>query len=182
MIPKQPPKPKKQPKYKINKATKKQVTKAWKQKKLLCEEIDLAAATKEQMLYSIKHLEQLLQRQQETVEHHRKTITFQQKIIEDNKKGVATLIDKYEDHVEVVEKQFEECQKEKIKVTRAYVGLAKLGKFAEQQGIDLTTAKDELPESEKNKYDFSQKHTVLESGKPRHEIILTPKKNGKEPK
>ena len=111
-----------------------------------------------------------------------KTIISQQQIIEDNKKGIATLIDKYEDHVEGLEKQFEECQKEKIKVTRAYVGLAKLGKFAEQQGIDLTTAKDELPESEKNKYDFSQKHTVLESGKPRHEIILTPKKNGKEPK
>ena len=97
MIPKQPPKPKKQPKYKINKATKKQVTKAWKQKKLLCEEIDLAAATKEQMLYSIKHLEQLLQRQQETVEHLRKTVSFQQKIIEENKKGISTLVDKYED-------------------------------------------------------------------------------------
>ena len=104
MIPKQPKKPKKQPKYKLNKATKKQVTKAWKQKKLLCEEIDLAAATKEQMLYSVKHSELLLQRQQETVEHLRKTITFQQKIIEDQKEFTKVLIDKYEDEAESYQK------------------------------------------------------------------------------
>ena len=104
MIPKQPKKPKKQPKYKLNKATKKQVTKAWKQKKLLCEEIDLAAATKEQMLYSVKHSELLLQRQQETVEHLRKTITFQQKIIEDQKEFTKKVIDKYEDEAENYQK------------------------------------------------------------------------------
>ena len=32
---------------------------------------------------------------------------------------------------------------------------------------------------EKNKYNFSQKHTVLESGKVKHEFFLKPKKNGK---
>ena len=182
MIPKQPKKPKKQPKYKLNKATKKQVTKAWKQKKLLCEEIDLAAATKEQMLYSVKHSELLLQRQQETVEHLRKTITFQQKSIEENKKGIATLVDKYEDHVEDLEKQLKECNAKRAEVVRAYNGLHSLGKFAEEQGIDLKNAKEDLPESEKNKYNFSQKHTVLESGKVKHEFFLKPKKNGKGPK
>ena len=110
-----------------------------------------------------------------------KTITFQQTIIEDNKKGIATLVDKYEDHVEDLEKQLQECNSKRADVTRAYNGLHSLGKFAEEQGIDLKSAKEDLPESEKNKYNFSQKHTVLESGKVKHEFFLKPKKNGKKP-
>ena len=104
MIPKQLKKPKNWPKYRLNKAIKKKVTKAWKQKKLLCEELDMAAATKEQMLYLIKHLELLLQRQQETVEHLRKTVSFQQKIIEEQKEFTRGLIDKYEDEAESYQK------------------------------------------------------------------------------
>ena len=111
-----------------------------------------------------------------------KTITFQQTIIEDNKKGIATLVDKYEDHVEDLEKQLQECNSKRAEVTRAYNGLHSLGKFAEEQGIDLKNAKEDLPESEKNKYNFSQKHTVLESGKVKHEFFLKPRKNGKGPK
>ena len=111
-----------------------------------------------------------------------KTITFQQTIIEDNKKGIATLVDKYEDHVEDLEKQLQECNTKRAEVTRAYNGLHTLGKFAEEQGIDLKNAKEDLPESEKNKYNFSQKHTVLESGKVKHEFFLKPKKNGVKPK
>ena len=111
-----------------------------------------------------------------------KTITFQQTIIEDNKKGIATLVDKYEDHVEDLEKQLQECNSKRAEVTRAYNGLHSLGKFAEEQGIDLKNAKEDLPESEKNKYNFSQKHTVLESGKVKHEFFLKPKKNGVKPK
>ena len=107
-----------------------------------------------------------------------KTITFQQTTIEDNKKGIATLVDKYEDHVEELEKQLQECNVKRAEATRAYNGLHSLGKFAEEQGIDLKSAKEDLPESEKNKYNFSQKHTVLESGKVKHEFFLKPKKNG----
>ena len=108
-----------------------------------------------------------------------KTITFQQTIIEDNKKGIATLVDKYEDHVEDLEKQLQECNSKRADITRAYNGLHTLGKFAEEQGIDIKTASEDLPESEKNKYNFSQKHTVLESGKVKHSYSLKPKKNGK---
>ena len=111
-----------------------------------------------------------------------KTIISQQQTIEDNKKGIATLIDKYEDHVEDLEKQLQECNTQRAEVTRAYNGLSTLGKFAEEQGIDLKKASENLPENEKNKYNFSQKHTVLESGKVKHEFFLKPKKNGEEPK
>ena len=111
-----------------------------------------------------------------------KTITFQQTIIEDNKKGIATLVDKYEDHVEELEEQLQECNVKRAEATRAYNGLHSLGKFAEEQGIDIKKAGQELPESEKNKYNFSQKHTVLESGKVKHEFFLKPKKNGVKPK
>ena len=111
-----------------------------------------------------------------------KTVSFQQKIIEENKKGIATLVDKYEDHVEDLEKQLQECNAKRAEAVRAYNGLHSLGKFAEEQGIDLKNAKEDLPESEKNKYNFSQKHTVLESGKVKHEFFLKPKKNGKGPK
>ena len=106
----------------------------------------------------------------------------QKKIIDENKKGIATLIDKYEDHIKDLEKQLQECNFKRGEVTRAYNGLHTLGKFAEEQGIDIKNAKEDLPESEKNKYNFSQKHTVLESGKVKHEFFLKPKKNGKEPK
>ena len=111
-----------------------------------------------------------------------KTITFQQTIIEDNKRGIATLVDKYEDHVEDLEKQLQECNTKRAEVTRAYNGLHTLGKFAEEQGIDLKSAKEDLPESEKNRYKFSQKHTVLESGRVKHSYSLKQKKNGVDPK
>ena len=39
-----------------------------------------------------------------------------------------------------------------------------------------------LSDIKKNKYNFSQKHTVLESGKVKHEFFLKTKKNGKQPK
>ena len=84
--------------------------------------------------------------------------------------------------MEAKEKELQDCHKDKNDVTRAYNGLHTLGKFAEEQGIDIKTASEDLPEAEKNKYDFSQKHTVLESGKVKHSWTLKPKKNGKERK
>ena len=111
-----------------------------------------------------------------------KTIISQQQIIEDNKKGIATLIDKYEDQLEDLEKQLQECNSKRAEAVRAYNGLHTLGKFAEEQGIDIKTASADLPESEKNRYKFSQKHTVLESGRVKHSYSLKQKKNGVEPK
>ena len=107
-----------------------------------------------------------------------KTIHFHQKSLDENKKGIATLVDKYEDRVAELEEQLQECNSKRADITRAYNGLHTLGKFAEEQGIDIEPASDELPESEKNKYKFSQKHTVLESGKVKHSYTLKPKKNG----
>ena len=72
--------------------------------------------------------------------------------------------------------QVQDLTKERDDAIRAYNGLHKLGKFAVEQGIDIKDEK--LPESEKNKYDFSQKHTVLESGKTKHSYSLKRKKNG----
>jgi len=107
------------------------------------------------------------------------TIHFNQKAIDDNKKGIETLVNKYEDRVEDLERQLEDCLKEKTGAVRAYQGLAKMGKYAESMSIDLEEASRNLPESQKNKYDFKQKHTLLESGKVTHKYFFGKKKNGK---
>ena len=97
-------------------------------------------------------------------------------LLKDNKKGISILVDKYEDQIEELEKQVEELTKQRNEGTRAYNGLAQMGKYAEGIGIDLQSAKDDLPEAEKNKYDFKQTDTVLESGKVNTEMKLTLKK------
>jgi DNA-directed RNA polymerase subunit L len=148
---------------------------------------------KQQLEKLVKHfkvkycftLEEVIVAQQQDIHHLRNSnrilhlkIQSDTKIIEDHKKGIANLIDKYEDIKDDLEKQLQECNSKRADITRAYNGLHSLGKFAEEQGIDIKTASEELPESEKNKYDFSQKHTVLESGKVKHSWTLKPKKNG----
>jgi len=72
-----------------------------------------------------------------------------------------------------------ELQKKNIEITRAYNGLAMMGKFAVENGIDIKKHNRELPEHPLNKYKFSQKHEVLESGKTRSTWQLTPKKKRK---
>ena len=47
------------------------------------------------------------------------------------------------------------------------------------EGIDIKKHNGKLPENSKN-YKFSQKHTLLESGKVRSEYKLTPKKGKKD--
>ena len=59
-------------------------------------------------------------------------------------------------------------------LTRAYEGLAHLGKTAQEMGIDIKKHYKNLPEYDK--YDFSQKHELLESGKVRHTWTAKPKK------
>ena len=105
-------------------------------------------------------------------------LTWQKQHIEDLKKINIAMVDKYEDTLETQEKELEECHKDKNDITRAYNGLHSLGKFAEEQGIDIKKACKDLPEN-KHKYNFRQKHELLESGKVRHEYFFGKKKNGK---
>ena len=108
-----------------------------------------------------------------------KTIKFQQKIINDFKKANKLVVDKYEDALEALEKELQDCHKDKNDITRAYNGLHSLGKFAEEQGIDIKKVCKDLPEN-KHKYHFKQKHSLLESGKVTHEYFYGKKKNGKD--
>ena len=108
-----------------------------------------------------------------------KVLTWQKNHIEDLKKINMAMVDKYEDTLETQEKELEECHKDKNDITRAYNGLHSLGKFAEDQGIDIKKACKDLPEN-KHKYNFRQKHSLLESGKVSHEYFYGKKKNGKD--
>ena len=69
----------------------------------------------------------------------------------------------------------------KLKCPRNILGgkglnLAEMGKFAEEQGIDIKKHTKELPENKYKDFKFSQKHEVLESGKVRSTYKLTPPK------
>jgi len=70
-----------------------------------------------------------------------------------------------------------ELLKDHNDIVRAYNGLAEMGKFAEEVGVDIKKHNKHLPE--RNKYDFSQSHTLLESGKVKHSWKFK-KKNGKD--
>mgnify|MGYP001378940856 FL=1 len=70
-----------------------------------------------------------------------------------------------------------EITKDHNDIVRAYNGLAEMGKFAEEVGVDIKKHSKRLPEHDK--YDFSQSHALLESGKVKHSYKLK-KKNGKE--
>jgi len=177
------------PKNKLSKEELDRTLTSQQKKKLLSDEIDLSKCSKKELLYAVKTNEFLLQRQYETVQHLRKSVDWQQTVIDENKEGATALAGKFYDIRQELEKRLEDCQKEnedchkqKTEAIRAYQGLAQMGKFAEEMGIDLKQACEDLPESEKNKYDFNQKHTVLESGKVKHQYFMRPKKNGKGPK
>tara|TARA_Y100000031_G_scaffold65271_1_gene73120 strand:- start:1904 stop:2512 length:609 start_codon:yes stop_codon:yes gene_type:complete len=71
-----------------------------------------------------------------------------------------------------------EITKDHNDIVRAYNGLAEMGKFAEEVGVDIKKHSKRLPEHDK--YDFSQSHALLESGKVKHSYKLKKKKNGKE--
>jgi len=71
-----------------------------------------------------------------------------------------------------------EITKDHNDIVRAYNGLAEMGKFAEEVGVDIKKHNRRLPEH--NKYDFSQSHTLLESGKVKHSYNFKKKKNGKD--
>ena len=147
--------------------------------------------------FKVKHmfnLEEVIVAQQQDIHHLRnsnkvlhkrinsdgESIDFQRKTIEQHRDLHKVLIDKYEDRIEELEKELQDCAKQRNDSIRAYNGLAQMGKMAEQMGIKLEEACKNLPDNERNKYEFSQKHTVLESGKVKHAYHLKPKKNGKD--
>ena len=75
---------------------------------------------------------------------------------------------------EVLQKELEKSHKERNNLVRAYNGLSQMGKFAEEMGIDIKNCK--TPEEEKNKWEFEERHTLLESGNVRHTYNLISKK------
>ena len=103
-------------------------------------------------------------------------LDWQKDHINQLKKMNEMLVDKYEDAIEDLQRQLEEANKGRFDITRAYNGLAQLGKFAEEQGIDIKKACEDLPESKKNKYDWSHKAILKETGEVKQEMKLTPKK------
>jgi len=103
-----------------------------------------------------------------------------EKAIETNRDLVKTNTENIE-----VNKQNQERYKELLvqhnEITRAYNGLHSMGKFAGELGIDIKKHNQMLPENDKD-YEFSQKHTLLESGKVRHQWTLKKKKEAKDGK
>ena len=74
-------------------------------RKSICEGLDLKRTNKKQLIFTIRFLEDVLQSQGYTILGLRDTISFQQKIINENKAGISTIIDKYEDQLEELQKQ-----------------------------------------------------------------------------
>ena len=83
----------------------------------------------------------------------------------------AKTVDKYIKANEDLSKANQKLIKDINEVTRAYNGLHSMGKFAQEQGIDIKKYQRRLPE-----YGFSQKDTLFEGGKVRHEFNVTKKK------
>ncbi len=79
----------------------------------ICEGLDLKRTNKKQLIFTIRFLEGVLQSQGYTILGLRDTVSFQQKIINENKAGISTIVDKYED-------QLEELQKENTQLTLSF--------------------------------------------------------------
>ena len=73
----------------------------------------------------------------------------------------------------VNESEKEDWTKQYNEIVRAYNGLAELGKFADELGIDIRKHRKNLPESKD--YEFSQDSKLLESGKVQHIFKLKKK-------
>jgi len=97
------PKTKRKKELLMLKINKKPKSKA--KRKSICEGLDLKRTNKKQLIFTIRFLEDVLQSQGYTILGLRDTISFQQKIINENKAGISTIIDKYEDQLEELQKQ-----------------------------------------------------------------------------
>ena len=84
-----------------------------------------------------------------TIRQLAEEITQKQFKIKKLEKYVEESAELFCDKYEALEKQIVKLQKTNFEVTRAYNSLAEMGKFAEEQGIDIKKHTKELPE---NKY------------------------------
>ncbi len=75
----------------------------------------------------------------------------------------AKLVDYHKANTDCIAKN-KELLKDHIEITRAYNGLHHMGKFAEEQGIDIKKHNNKLPEY----HQFEQEHKLLESGRVQH--------------
>ena len=106
----------------------------------------------------------------EIKEHYEKELAELQKLYEEAVETNREIVEINRDAI----KTNREIIKSHNEITRAYNGLHNIGEFAQDLGIDIKKHNKMLPENNPD-YDFSQKHTLLESGKVRHEYKLTPK-------
>ena len=89
-------------------------------------------------------------------------------------KEVNRVLEDYKEANQDLSKQNKEVIKDNYELTRAYNGLSQMGYFAEELGVDIKKYNGHLPEN--TKWDFSQKHTLTESGKVKHQYKLKTKK------
>ena len=92
-------------------------------------------------------------------------------------KSAKKVEERFKDYKEANEdlaKQNKEVIKDNYELTRAYNGLHQMGMFAEELGVDIKKHNGHLPEN--SKWDFSQKHTLTEGGKIKHQYRMKPKK------
>ena len=106
----------------------------------------------------------------EIKEHYEKELAEVNKLYEEAVETNREIVEINRDAI----KTNREIIKSHNEITRAYNGLHSIGEFAQDLGIDIKKHNKMLPENNPD-YDFSQKHTLLESGKVRHEYKLTPK-------
>ena len=106
----------------------------------------------------------------EIKEHYEKELAEVNKLYEEAVETNREIVEINRDAI----KTNREIIKSHNEITRAYNGLHNIGEFAQDLGIDIKKHNKMLPENNPD-YDFSQKHTLLESGKVRHEYKLTPK-------
>ena len=106
----------------------------------------------------------------EIKEHYEKELAEVNKLYEEAVETNREIVEINRDAI----KTNREIVKSHNEITRAYNGLHSVGEFAQDLGIDIKKHNKMLPENNPD-YDFSQKHTLLESGKVRHEYKLTPK-------
>ncbi len=109
-------------------------------------------------------------------------IRVQEKVIDWYDRELANISSRYIEYAKafwnnqcVHESDKENWTKKYNDIVRAYNGLAEMGKFAEELGIDIRKHRKNLPESKD--YEFSQDSKLLESGKVQHIFKLKKKKS-----
>ena len=165
--------------------------------RVLAREVDVEKATKKEMQYALVQTEKVIQRQVRTIYSLAEEIRWQRnyiRILVIQAKGYASKFNKtwkarenqWEDYIKDLEDKHRDClkinkevTKEHHEITRAYNGLHSMGKFAEEEGIDIKKHNKMLPEN----MELHQSHELMESGRVRHSYQIKKKKkkkNGKD--